>query len=52
MPDHKNMDTLLNHLDQGIQKEIQRICDPPLAAFESLLTVEDAVIAKSMGIRF
>ena len=51
MSDHKNMDTLLKNLDRGIREEIQRICNPPLASFESLLTAEDAAIAKSMGIR-
>jgi len=48
----EDIDTLLHYLDLGIREEIRRICDPPPepASFESLVTTEDAALAKSMGI--
>lgn len=47
----KDIDTILHYLDIGIREEIRRICDPAgPPSFESLVTVEDAELAQSMGI--
>jgi len=48
----KDIDILLHYLDRGIREEIQRICDaePVPQSYASLVTPEDIVVAKSMGI--
>lgn len=48
----RDIDTLLYYLDRGIREEIERICNVPAGpeSYGSLLTAEDAVFAKEMGI--
>ena len=48
----RDIDTLLHYLDRGIREEIDRICtvSPAPGSYESLLTADDAALAKAMGI--
>lgn len=48
---NRDIDILLYYLDKGIQEEILRICDAPVtpASYTNLITPEDAVFAKSVG---
>ena len=52
MLSNRDIDILLYYLDKGIQEEIQRICNVPVAsaAYESLVNAEDVSLAQSMGI--
>jgi len=48
----RDIDTLLYYLDRGIEEEIERICSAPAGpgSYTSLITTEDAVLARAMGI--